>query len=166
MPAGTPFSTEQLPTGALAGFTFFLDGFAAALVVGHVALLTQNQLLERSGVGGPGPGGRISDHHMKRPLTTNFAASLPSLALQGETEPPLVPTWREVAPIVSALVATLEAIETGPKAGPAMRAHRSAMRRQGSAAAALGGSASDGGGAASGCGGRPCSRRAASRVQS
>ena len=77
---------------------------------------------------------------MKRPLTTNFAAPPPSSARQVEPEQPLKPTWREVAPIVSALATILEAVETGPKAGPAMRAHRSALRRQGQAAAALGGS--------------------------
>lgn len=77
---------------------------------------------------------------MKRPLTTSFSATAPSQAPQPEPEPPPVSTWRDVAPIVSALIITLEAIETGPKAGPAMRAHRAAMRRQGTAAAALGGS--------------------------
>ena len=77
---------------------------------------------------------------MKRPLTTDFAAPPASRTPQAEPEPPPAPTWREVAPIVSARVTTLEAIESGPKAGPAMRAHRSAMRRQGEAAAALGGS--------------------------
>lgn len=76
---------------------------------------------------------------MKRTLTTSFAAPAPSQTSQAEPEQPPAPTWREVAPIVSALITTLEAIETGPKAGPAMRAHRSAMRQQGEAAAALGG---------------------------
>ena len=75
---------------------------------------------------------------MKRPLTTNFAAPAPSSA--PELDPSPAPSWREAAPIVAALITTLEAIEAGPKAGPAMRAHRSAMRRQGEAAAALGGS--------------------------
>src|SRR5947209_4643028 len=77
---------------------------------------------------------------MKRPLTTSFSAPAPSQAPQAESEQPAAPSWREVAPIVAALVMTLEAIETGPKAGPVMKAHRSAMRRQGEAAAALGGS--------------------------
>ena len=76
---------------------------------------------------------------MKRPLTTSFSAPAPSQAPQAEPGQPPTPTWCEVAPIVSSLVITLKAIETGPKAGPAMRAHRSAMRRQGEAAAALGG---------------------------
>ncbi|MHB2207027.1 hypothetical protein [Methylobacterium sp. CM6257] len=76
---------------------------------------------------------------MKRPLTTNFAAPPPSQPPQVVPEQTPVPTWREVAPIVAALISTLEAVETGPKAGPAMRVHRSAMRRQGEAAAALGG---------------------------
>lgn len=76
---------------------------------------------------------------MKRPLTTGFAAPPPSGTRPAAPDDPPVPTWREVAPIVAALVAVLEAIETGPKAGPAMKAHRSAMRRQGEAAAALGG---------------------------
>jgi hypothetical protein len=75
---------------------------------------------------------------LKRTLTTSFAASAPSQTSQAEPEQLPVPTWRKVAPIVSALVTTLEAIETGPKAGPAMRVHRSAMRRRGKAAAALG----------------------------
>jgi hypothetical protein len=76
---------------------------------------------------------------MKRPLTTGFTVPPPSGPQPVAPENPPVPTWREVAPIVAALVAVLEAIETGPKAGPAMKAHRSAMRRQGEAAAALGG---------------------------
>jgi hypothetical protein len=76
---------------------------------------------------------------MKRPLTTSFSAPAPTLTPQAEPEQPATVTWREAAPIVSAVITTLEAIETGPKAGPAMRAHRSAMRRQGEAAAALGG---------------------------
>ncbi len=77
--------------------------------------------------------------HYEAPLTTNFATPVPSQAPRTEPEQPSPPTWREVAPIVAALVATLEAIEIGPKAGPAMRVHRSALRRQGEAAAALGG---------------------------
>ena len=75
---------------------------------------------------------------MKRPLTTNFAPP-PSEPPQVEPEQPSTATWREAAPIVASLIATLEAIETGPKAGPARKAHRSSMRRQGEAAAALGG---------------------------
>lgn len=76
---------------------------------------------------------------MKRPRTTSFAASVPSQTPQAEPEQQ-PPTWREVAPIVAGLVTTLEAIETGPKAGPAMRVRRSDLRRHGEAAAALGGS--------------------------
>jgi hypothetical protein len=79
---------------------------------------------------------------MKRPLTTSFAAPPPSPTAPAEPDAPPTPpapTWREVAPIVAALIGTLESIETGPKAGPAMKAHRSALRRQGQAAAALGG---------------------------
>lgn len=76
---------------------------------------------------------------MKRPLTTSFATPVPSQAPKAEPEQPSSPTWREVAPIVAALVTTLEAIEMGPKAGPAMRVHRSALCRQGEAAATLGG---------------------------
>lgn len=75
---------------------------------------------------------------MKRPRTTSFAMT-PSHAPQVELEQQPAPTWREVAPIVASLIATLEAIETGPKAGPVMKAHRSAIRRQGETAAALGG---------------------------
>lgn len=76
---------------------------------------------------------------MKRPLTTNFSAPPPERAHAPESAPAAA-TWRDVAPFAAALIATLEAIEAGQKAGPAMRAHRSAMRRQGEAAAALGGS--------------------------
>ena len=86
---------------------------------------------------------------MKRPLTTSFAAPAPGRAPQIETTQvettevetahTPAPSWRAVAPIVAALIAMLEAIETGPRAGPAMKAHRSAVRRQGEAAAALGG---------------------------
>ncbi|ACB23258.1 hypothetical protein ABID82_006286 [Methylobacterium sp. PvP062] len=75
---------------------------------------------------------------MKRPLTTSFSAPPPEQARPPESAP--AASWRDVAPLAAALIATLEAIEAGPKAGPAMRAHRSAMRRQGEAAAALGGS--------------------------
>jgi hypothetical protein len=76
---------------------------------------------------------------MKRPLTTSFSAPPPAQAEPPEPAPAAA-SWRDVAPFAAALLATLEAIEAGPKAGPAMRAHRSAMRRQGEAAAALGGS--------------------------
>ncbi|WP_457107160.1 hypothetical protein [Methylobacterium sp. P5_C11] len=76
---------------------------------------------------------------MKRPLTTNFSAPPPTEVQPPEPEPSAA-SWRDVAPFAAALIATLEAIEAGPKAGPAMRAHRSAMRRQGEGAAALGGS--------------------------
>ncbi|KAA0121508.1 hypothetical protein CIW48_23195 [Methylobacterium sp. P1-11] len=76
---------------------------------------------------------------MKRPLTTSFSAPPPARAEPPEPAPAAA-SWRDVAPFAAALIATLEAIEAGPKAGPAMRAHRSAMRRQGEAAAALGGS--------------------------
>jgi len=76
---------------------------------------------------------------MKRPLTTNFSAPPPERAHPPEPAPAAA-SWRDVATFAAALIATLEAIEAGQKAGPAMRAHRSAMRRQGEAAAALGGS--------------------------
>ena len=75
---------------------------------------------------------------MKRPLTTSFSAP-PDPEPPTAPERPPTPSWREIAPIVAALVTILEAIESGPKAGPAMRAHRSALRRQGEAAAVLGG---------------------------
>jgi hypothetical protein len=75
---------------------------------------------------------------MKRPLTTSFSAPPPVEARPAEPEPAAA-SWRDIAPLAAALIGTLEAIEAGPKAGPAMRAHRSAMRRQGEAAAALGG---------------------------
>lgn len=53
-----PILTEPLPTGALTSFTFVLGQIcAAALVVGHGALLTLNQRLERSGVRGASSGG-------------------------------------------------------------------------------------------------------------
>ncbi|MCJ2054741.1 hypothetical protein [Methylobacterium sp. J-070] len=78
---------------------------------------------------------------MKRPLTTSFPVP-PNPDPEPQAGPGPAPTssWREVAPIVAALIATLAAIESGPKAGPAMRAHRSALRRQGEAATLLGGS--------------------------
>jgi hypothetical protein len=76
---------------------------------------------------------------VKRPLTTSFSAPASSQEHQAEPEEPPTLSWREVAPIVSALIITLEAIEAG-KAGAAMKALRSAMRRQGEAATALGGS--------------------------
>lgn len=75
---------------------------------------------------------------MKRSRMTSFAA--PAQSQVPQAEPEQAPTTRhEVVPIVAALIATLDAIETGPKAGPAMRVHRSDLRRHGEAAAALGG---------------------------
>lgn len=74
---------------------------------------------------------------MKRPLTTSFSAPPPEQARSPESAP--AASWRDVAPFAAALIATLEAIEAGPKAGPALRAHRSALRRQGQAAEELGG---------------------------
>ncbi|MGU3662482.1 hypothetical protein ACLBYM_37935, partial [Methylobacterium fujisawaense] len=63
---------------------------------------------------------------MKRPLTTSFSAPPPAQAASPEPAPSAATTaasWRDVAPFAAALIATLEGIETGPKAGPAMRAH-------------------------------------------
>ena len=75
---------------------------------------------------------------MKRPLTTSFSA--PPLEQAHLPDPASgAASWRDLAPFAAALIATLEAIEAGPKVGPAMRAHRSAMRRQGESIAALGG---------------------------
>jgi hypothetical protein len=46
-----PVFTEALSTGALTGLTFFLGRVCtAALVVGHEALLTLNQLVDEPGV--------------------------------------------------------------------------------------------------------------------
>ena len=63
---------------------------------------------------------------MKRPLTTNFSATPLKTADAPESEVSLPATWRETAPIV--------------KAGPAVKAYRSAIRRHGQEAAVIGGS--------------------------
>ena len=76
---------------------------------------------------------------MKRPLTTNLSAPPLKLADAPETEASTLATWRETAPIVAALEAILTAMESGPKAGPAVKAYRSAIRRHGQEAAAIGG---------------------------
>ena len=47
--------------------------------------------------------------------------------------------WRDLALIALALIAILSALESGPKAGPAVKAYRSAIRRQGLEAATIGG---------------------------
>ena len=79
---------------------------------------------------------------MARSRTTSPAAPPPGATVKPprpEPQPQAPPQFREAAPIVASLVAILNAIETGPKAGPALKAYRSAMRRQGEAAAAIGG---------------------------
>jgi hypothetical protein len=76
---------------------------------------------------------------VKRMPTTSFSAPAPSQEHPAQPERTAAPSWCEVAPIVSALITTLEAIEAG-KAKPVMKAHRSAMRRQGETPTALGGS--------------------------
>ncbi|TXM97525.1 hypothetical protein FV242_31325 [Methylobacterium sp. WL64] len=80
---------------------------------------------------------------MKRPLTTSTAAPPPgqhqaSRPAPAEAPPP-APTWRETTPVAAALIAILSAVESSPRAGPATKAYRSAMRRQGEEAAAIGG---------------------------
>ena len=76
---------------------------------------------------------------MKRSRSTSFAAPPPASAPDTQPDQPTVPSWRELAPVVAALIVALDAMEAGPKAGPALKAHRSALRRQGQAAAAIGG---------------------------
>ncbi|MCJ2110275.1 hypothetical protein MKK64_03470 [Methylobacterium sp. E-025] len=80
---------------------------------------------------------------MKRSLTTSFASPPPSQHQAPNTEPadgaPLPATWRETAPIAAALIAILSAMESGSKAGPAVKAYRSAIRRQEQDAATIGG---------------------------
>lgn len=75
---------------------------------------------------------------MIRPRTTHSTAS--PTGASAEPDPPLSANWRDIAPIVAALVAILGAMESGPKVGPAVKAYRSAIRRQGQEAAASGGS--------------------------
>ena len=76
---------------------------------------------------------------MNCPLTTNFSAPPLKSADVPEPEASTPATWRETAPIVAALGAVLSAMESGPKAGPAVKAYRSAIRRHGQKAAAIGG---------------------------
>lgn len=76
---------------------------------------------------------------MQRPRTTNLAAPPPGQAQHIQPDQPAVPTWRELAPIVAALIVVLVVMEASPKAGPALKAHRATIRQQGKAAAAIGG---------------------------
>lgn len=77
---------------------------------------------------------------MRRPLTTSLAAPPPARdEPEEQSEPAVESRWRDLAPIVSALLVTLEIMEVSHKAGPALKAHRSTLRRQGEAAARLGG---------------------------
>ncbi len=77
---------------------------------------------------------------MKRPLTTNLSAPPLEQAEAHESEASTPANWRDTAPIVAALISILSAMESGPKAGPAVKAYRSAIRRQGQEAATIGGS--------------------------
>ena len=77
---------------------------------------------------------------MKRPLTTNLSAPPLEQAEAHASEASTPANWRDTAPIVAALISILSAMESGPKAGPAVKAYRSAVRRQGQEAAAIGGS--------------------------
>ena len=77
---------------------------------------------------------------MNCPLTTNFSAPPLKPADVPEPEASTPATWRETAPIVATLGAVLSAMESRPKAGPAVKAYRSAIRRHGQEAAAIGGS--------------------------
>ena len=76
---------------------------------------------------------------MKRPFTTNLSAPPLKQAEAHEPEVSTASNWRDLAPIASALIAILSAMESGPKAGPAVKAYRSAIRRQGQEAATIGG---------------------------
>lgn len=76
---------------------------------------------------------------MKRPLTTSLSAPPLEQAEARESEASKPANWRDTAHIVAALISILSAMESGPKAGPAVKAYRSAIRRQGQEAAAIGG---------------------------
>ena len=76
---------------------------------------------------------------MHRPRTTSLAAPPPGQAHDTKCAQPTAPNWRELAPIVVALIVVLVVMEASPKAGPALRAHRATIRQQGRAAAAIGG---------------------------
>lgn len=76
---------------------------------------------------------------MHRPRTTSFSAPPPGQAEGAKSDQPTVPSWRELAPVVAALLVVLAVMEAGPKAGPALKAHRATLRQQGRAAAAIGG---------------------------
>ena len=76
---------------------------------------------------------------MKRPLTTNLSAPPLEQAEAHESEASTPASWRDTAPIVAALISILSAMESGPKAGPAGKAYRSAIRSQGQEVAAIGG---------------------------
>lgn len=79
---------------------------------------------------------------MKRPFTTSLALPPPDQPHAPKAEPAdgaPPPSRRETAPIAAALIAILSAMESGPKAGPAVKAYRSPIRRQGQDAAAIGG---------------------------
>lgn len=76
---------------------------------------------------------------MQRPRTTSLAAPPPGQAQDAKIDQPVAPSWRELAPVVAALLVVLVVMEAGPKAGPALKAHRATIRQQGKAAAAIGG---------------------------
>lgn len=76
---------------------------------------------------------------MKRPRTTSFAAPPPDQPQDTGSDQSAVPSWRELAPIVAALIVVLVVMEASPRAGPALKAHRATIRQQGKAAAAIGG---------------------------
>lgn len=82
---------------------------------------------------------------MKRPRSTSTVAPSPGQppstgpATTPEATPVPPPLWRETAPIVAAVLAALDVVETAPRSGPAAKAYRSVLRREGEAAVALGG---------------------------
>ncbi|WP_082514092.1 hypothetical protein [Methylobacterium sp. Leaf465] len=72
---------------------------------------------------------------MIRPRTT-----VPSSAAPHSPAAPPAPPWQEaIVPIVKALLDLVAAVESGPTAGPAVKAFQAAIRRKGEDASAAGG---------------------------
>ena len=70
-----------------------------------------------------------------RPRTTMLSAAAPHSPAR-----PLAPPWQEaIVPIADALLSLVAAVESGPTAGPAVKAFQAAIRRKGEEAAAAGG---------------------------
>ncbi|MEQ4599870.1 MAG: hypothetical protein ABN488_19125 [Methylobacteriaceae bacterium] len=78
---------------------------------------------------------------MIRPRTTVPASAAPSAPARPPGDPiSPAPSWQEaVGPVAEALLSLVAAVESQPKAGPAVKAFQAAIRRKGEEASAAGG---------------------------